>query len=74
MRRGPWDSSTGATLDACIARSHASAAPRATAHAEYLFNRLFMDAAVRGIRDRDADGIVDPGERNRRQARKADLY
>ena len=46
---------------------------QATAHAEYLFNRLFMDAAVRGIRDRDADGIVDPGERNRRQARKADF-
>ena len=37
----------------------------ATAHAEYLFNRLFMDAAVLGIRDRDADGIVDPGERSR---------
>ncbi|HEX2358919.1 MAG TPA: glycoside hydrolase family 1 protein [Solirubrobacterales bacterium] len=43
------------------------------AHAEYLFDRLFMDAAVRGIRDRDADGVVDPGERNPRQARKADF-
>src|SRR5262245_54622201 len=32
--RGPVDSSAGDTLDARIARSHASAAPRATAHAE----------------------------------------
>jgi beta-galactosidase len=35
---------------------------RGTEHAEYLFDRLFMDAAIRGIRDYDADGVVDPGE------------
>src|SRR5918994_3379158 len=35
MSSGPLTSSAGATLDASIARSHASAAPSATAHAEY---------------------------------------
>jgi beta-glucosidase/6-phospho-beta-glucosidase/beta-galactosidase len=33
-----------------------------SAHADYLFNRLFMDAAIKGIRDRNANGVVDPGE------------
>ena len=33
---------------------------RSTGNAEYLFNRLFVEAAVNGIRDRDADGVVDP--------------
>lgn len=46
---------------------------RGTEHAEYLFDRLFMDAAVRGIRDRDADGVVDPGERDRNLAGRADF-
>ncbi len=46
---------------------------RSTGNAEYLFNRLFMEAVVNGIRDRDADGVVDPGERNRKQANKADF-
>jgi len=46
---------------------------RGTEHAEYLFDRLFMDAAVRGIRDRDADGVVDPGERDKSLARRADF-
>lgn len=50
-----------------------SADQQGAAHAEYLFDRLFMDAAIRGIRDRDADGIVDPGERNRANAGKADF-
>jgi beta-galactosidase len=44
-----------------------------TAHAEYVFNRLFMDAALRGIRDRDADGVVDAGERTPALARRADF-
>ena len=46
---------------------------RSTGNAEYLFNRLFMEAAVNGIRDRDADGVVDPGERSRKLANKADF-
>jgi beta-glucosidase/6-phospho-beta-glucosidase/beta-galactosidase len=45
----------------------------AAQHAEYLFDRLFMDAVVLGIRDRDADAVVDPGERNPKAARKADF-
>ena len=32
-----------------------------------------MEAAVNGIRDRDADGVVDPGERSRKLANKADF-
>ncbi len=32
-------------------------------HADYIFNRLYLDAVVKGIDDRDVDGVVDPGER-----------
>ncbi len=46
---------------------------RSTGNADYLFNRLFLEAVVNGIRDRDADGEVDPGERSRKLARKADF-
>lgn len=46
---------------------------RGSAHAEYLFDRLFMDAAIGGIRDRNANGTVDPGERNPKLARRADF-
>jgi beta-galactosidase len=42
-------------------------------HAEYLFDRLFMDEALRGIRDLDADGVIDPGERNPKLAKRADF-
>jgi beta-glucosidase/6-phospho-beta-glucosidase/beta-galactosidase len=45
----------------------------ATEHADQLFNRLYLDAAIRGIRDRDADGQVDPGEQVPRLAGKADF-
>ena len=52
----------------------ASAADVAAArHADQLFNRLFIDAAVRGVVDDDADGVVDPGERRPAMARKADF-
>ena len=50
--------------------------PRDTAagrHADRLFNRLFLDAAIKGVVDRDADGVVDPGERSRAAAGKADF-
>ncbi|MEI6793188.1 MAG: glycoside hydrolase family 1 protein [Actinomycetes bacterium] len=35
----------------------------ATAHADYLFNRIFLNAAVRGDFDANADGIITPDER-----------
>ena len=46
---------------------------RSTGNAEYLFDRLFMEAAINGIRDRDADGVVDPGELSRKLANRADF-
>ena len=42
-------------------------------HAEYVFDRLFMNAAIRGVRDVDVDGVVDPGERRRKSANSADF-
>ncbi len=44
----------------------------ATGHADYLFNRLFLNAALRGNVDSDADGRLERGER-RRHGRKADF-
>jgi len=44
-----------------------------TAHANYLFNRLFIEAAIRGFRDRDLDGVIEAGERSRKRAGKADF-
>src|SRR3954469_3216119 len=44
----------------------------ATRHADYLFNELFLNAAVRGDVDLDADGVIQGGER-RRHGRKADF-
>jgi beta-galactosidase len=46
---------------------------RATNHANYLFNRLFIDAAVKGIYDDDLDAHVDPGEQRQNRAGKADF-
>ena len=45
----------------------------ATAHADQLFDRFFLDAAVKGIRDRNVNGVVDAGERIPRLAGKADF-
>ena len=45
---------------------------RGTEHADYLFNRLFIDAAVRGQVDANADGRIGPGEAGR-HGRKADF-
>jgi beta-galactosidase len=44
----------------------------ATGHADYLFNRLLLDAVVRGNIDRNADGKIDPDERDA-HGRKADF-
>ena len=46
---------------------------RATEHASYLFNRLFVDAAVDGVYDDDFDAVVDAGERRPGRAGKADF-
>jgi beta-glucosidase/6-phospho-beta-glucosidase/beta-galactosidase len=42
-------------------------------HADRLFNRLFLDAAIRGELDRDADGTIDPGEHEAALRGKADF-
>ena len=47
--------------------------PAAVDHADRLFNRLFLDAAIRGDLDRDANGIADPGEHEDALAGKADF-
>lgn len=46
---------------------------RGAEHADYLFNRLFLDAVVKGYRDADADGRITASERDRRRAGKADF-
>jgi beta-galactosidase len=46
---------------------------RGALHADYLFNRLFINAAVRGRVDRNADGVIEPGEVRTRGRRKADF-
>lgn len=46
----------------------------ATEHAEKVFNRLFPDAAIKGIFDRNGNGEVDPGETEPDMADKADFY
>jgi beta-glucosidase/6-phospho-beta-glucosidase/beta-galactosidase len=46
---------------------------RGTQNADYLFNRLFLNAAVKGEVDADADGTISPGERHPELAGKADF-
>ena len=45
----------------------------AARHADQLYNRLFMDAAVRGVLDENANGAVDPGEEHGSLRGKADF-
>ncbi|HVP01471.1 MAG TPA: glycoside hydrolase family 1 protein [Solirubrobacteraceae bacterium] len=45
----------------------------ATRHADYLFNRLFLDAAIKGRYDANADGVITPAERHPSLAHKADF-
>src|SRR3954447_9440465 len=44
----------------------------ATRHADYLFNRTFLDAAIRGDYDVNTDGTIDPSEHHPALARRAD--
>jgi beta-glucosidase/6-phospho-beta-glucosidase/beta-galactosidase len=46
----------------------------ATRHADQVFNRLFPDAAIKGIFDYNGNGVVDPGETDRSKAGKADFF
>jgi beta-galactosidase len=45
----------------------------ATGNANYLFNRWFLNAAVRGDVDANGNGVIDPGEHHPELARKADF-
>ena len=57
-----------------VAANPGSAADVAAAkHASYIFNTLFLDAAVRGDIDLNANGVIDPGEHRASMARKADF-
>ena len=52
----------------------ASAADRRGArHADYVFNRVFLNAAVRGEIDSNVDGRIEPGERRRDLRGRADF-
>ena len=46
---------------------------RAVGHADYIFNRLYLNAVVRGREDLDVDGRLAPGERHPERAGKADF-
>jgi beta-glucosidase/6-phospho-beta-glucosidase/beta-galactosidase len=46
---------------------------RGTDHANYIFHRLFLNAAVDGLFDDDADGVVDAGEERPELGDKADF-
>jgi beta-galactosidase len=43
------------------------------AHADYLFNRAFLDAAVQGDYDESADGVIGADEKHPELAHKADF-
>jgi beta-galactosidase len=43
------------------------------AHADYIFNRVYLNAVVKGVDDADVDGVIDPGERRRDLRGRADF-
>jgi beta-galactosidase len=45
----------------------------ATRHADYIFNRVFLNAVVRGHEDADVDGRIEPGERRADLRGRADF-
>jgi beta-glucosidase/6-phospho-beta-glucosidase/beta-galactosidase len=55
------------------ANATSSADIAATVHANQIFNRLGLDASVKGILDHNANGLVDPGEKDSKLANKADF-
>jgi len=46
---------------------------RGVEHADYVFNRVFLNAAVKGWDDRDVDGRIEAGERRRDLRGRADF-
>jgi beta-galactosidase len=46
---------------------------RAVQHADYVFNRVFLNAAVKGWDDKDVDGRIERGERRRDLRGRADF-
>lgn len=46
---------------------------RGAEHADYVFNRVFLNAAVRGWDDKDVDGRIEAGERRRDLRGRADF-
>jgi beta-glucosidase/6-phospho-beta-glucosidase/beta-galactosidase len=46
---------------------------RAVRHADYVFNRVFLNAAVKGWDDKDVDGRIERGERRRDLRGRADF-
>jgi beta-galactosidase len=46
---------------------------RGARHADYIFNRLYLNAVIRGLDDRDVDGVIDPGERRAGLRGRADF-
>jgi len=46
---------------------------RGAEHADYIFNRVYLNMVIKGIDDRDVDGVVDPGERRADLRGRADF-
>ena len=46
---------------------------RGAAHADYVFNRVFLNAVVKGLDDADVDGRIEAGERRRDLRGRADF-
>lgn len=46
---------------------------RGAEHADYIFNRVYLNAVIKGVDDRDVDGVVDPGERRPELRDRADF-
>jgi beta-glucosidase/6-phospho-beta-glucosidase/beta-galactosidase len=46
---------------------------RGAEHADYVFNRVFLNAAVKGLDDRDVDGRIEAGERRADLRGRADF-
>ncbi|MEA2420169.1 MAG: beta-galactosidase, partial [Thermoleophilaceae bacterium] len=46
---------------------------RGVEHADYIFNRVFLNAAVKGWDDKDVDGRIEAGERRRDLRGRADF-
>ena len=55
------------------ANASSSTDTAATVHADQIFNRLGLDASIKGVYDHNANGVVDAGEKDTKLANKADF-